>query len=214
VSSNTCFLLISHLIALQIRRRHGDIAVCTTALGLHRLPAYGSHKVTAASEFKQRLFSSIYGSDKSHASLNAAPPALSARFCSLNLPLDIGEEELFLPQEHLAAVIAKLDPSGWNTSGAFHRVSSRRAFHLLTAVREEVLELSLGVDVMVSGPRIEYVVVPGPTVEDSRLTLIGICTGTASRFITVCHRSFTIMRTTTHPKIAKAKTSLGKLIYS
>jgi hypothetical protein len=93
--------------------------------------------------------------------LNAAPPALSARFCNLNLPLDIGEEELFLPQEQLAAVIAKLDPSGWNTSGAFHRASSRRAFHLLTGVREEVLELTLGVDVMVSGSRIEYVLMPG-----------------------------------------------------
>ena len=143
--------------ALQLRRRHGDIIVCTIAAGLHRLPAYGSHKVTAASEFKKRLFSSIYGSDKNHASLNGTPPALSARFCHLNLPLDIGEEELFLPQDRLAAVITKLDPSGWNTSGEFHRSSSRRAFHLLNSAREEVLELSLGVDERVSEARIEYV---------------------------------------------------------
>lgn len=141
--------------ALQLRRRHGDISVCTIAAGLHRLPVYGSHKVTAASEFKRRLFSSIYGSDKSHASLNGTPPALSARFCNLSLPLDIGEEELFLPQERLAKVIAKLDPNGWNTSGEFHRASSRRASHLLTGVREEILELSQGVDVIVSGSRIE-----------------------------------------------------------
>jgi hypothetical protein len=127
---------------------------------LHRLPEYGAHKVTAASEFKRRLFSSIYSSDKNHASLNGAPPALSARFCNLSLPLDIGEDELFLPQDQLTAVIAKLDPNGWDTSGGFHRVSSRRAFHLLTGVREEILELSLGVDVIVSGSRIEWVLMP------------------------------------------------------
>lgn len=101
--------------------------------------------------------------------MNAVPPALSARFCNLSIPLDIGEEELFLPQEQLAAVIAKLDPSGWNTSGVFHRASSRRAFHLLTGVREEILELSLGVDVMVSESRIEYAPMPGP-IADAELT--------------------------------------------
>jgi hypothetical protein len=140
---------------LQLRRRHGDIAVCTVTAGLHRLPAYGSHKITAASEYKRRLFSSIYGSDKSHASLNGTPPALSARFCNLSLPLDIGEEELFLPQDQLAAVITKLDSNGWNTSGEFHRATSRRAFHLLSSVREEILELSLGVDIILSASRIE-----------------------------------------------------------
>lgn len=127
---------------------------------MHRLPAYGAHKVTAASEFKRRLFSSIYGSDKTHSALNGAPPTLSARFCNLSLPLDIGEDELFLPQDQLISVIAKLDPNGWNTSGEFHRASSRRAFHLLTGVREEILELSLGVDVIVSESRIEWVLIP------------------------------------------------------
>jgi hypothetical protein len=143
--------------ALQLRRRHGDIAVCAIAARLHQLPAYDSHKVTAASEFKKRLFSSIYGSDKNHASLNGTPPALSSRFCNLNLPLDISEEELFLPQDRLTATIRKLDANGWNTTGEFNRVSSRRAFHLLTSVREEILELSLGVDARVSGAEIELV---------------------------------------------------------
>jgi hypothetical protein len=111
--------------------------------------------VTAASEFKRRLFSSIYGSDKSHASLNGTPPALSAKFCNLSLPLDIGEEELFLPQDGLAAAIAKLDSKGWNTAGEFHRATSRRAFHLLSGVREEILELSVGVDVILTASRIK-----------------------------------------------------------
>lgn len=191
--------------ALQLRRRHGDIAVCTIAAGFHRLPVYGSHKVTAASEFKRRLFSSIYGSDKSHASLNGTPPALSARFCTRSLPLDIGEEELFLPQERLAEAIAKLDVNGWNMAGEFHRASSRRAFHLLSGVREEVLELSQGVDVVVSGSRIEYAFT-------SRSQLIKAnsstetCTDTANRCMIACLPSFNTTPTITRPRIAKANT--------
>jgi hypothetical protein len=122
-----------------LRRRHGAIVVCTIAAGLHRLPDYSSRKITAASEYKRMLFSSIYDLDKGHASLNGIPPALSARFCSPHLPLDLGDEELFLPQDQLQAVVSKLDRNGWNTSGTFNRVTVHRGIHLLSSIRMFVL---------------------------------------------------------------------------
>ena len=131
--------------------------VCAIAAGIHRLPDYDSVKITAASEYKRRLFSVIYGSDKNHASLNGTPPSLSARFCNVRLPLDISEEDLFLPQEEFAAVVAKLDPNGWNTSGNLYRSTFHRALHLIQGSCEEILEISLGVGVPLSADKIEYV---------------------------------------------------------
>ena len=104
------------------------------------------------------MFTAIYGSDKNHASLNGTPPVLSARFCVLRLPLDLSEDELFLPQEELANAVANLDPDGWNTRKAAYRATYHRSLLLLNKIREKVLELSLGVDITVSASKIEYVI--------------------------------------------------------
>ena len=78
--------------------------VSALAAGLHRLD-YGTNKITTALEYKRRLISSIYNTDKNESSMNGVPVALSQKFCHLRLPLDLTEEELFLPpvmvQPHL-----------------------------------------------------------------------------------------------------------------
>jgi len=140
----------------QTRRRIADAIVCSTAAGLHRMPEYGpNYRVTAASEFKRRVFSSLYCIDKTHAALNGIPPAVSSRFCFVRLPLDISEEDLFLPLDQLADIVSKLDANGWNTTRSTYRTTFHRSFKLLAEVREEILEASLSVDTVVPPSRID-----------------------------------------------------------
>lgn len=130
----------------------------TTAItaGLHRLPDYGNTKITTASEYKRRLFSNVYYVDKSDSSLNGIPPMLGRLFVDIKPCLDVSEEQLFLPQEELAAEIAKLDASGWNTEGEIYPVTISRATWQLFVVREEILELALGVNVFIAERNITY----------------------------------------------------------
>jgi hypothetical protein len=72
------------------------------------------------------------------------------------MPLDITEEDLFLPQAELVRVISRLDRNGWDPSGDVHRATFHRALQLLNSIREEILDVSLGVDVQLSEGRIEY----------------------------------------------------------
>lgn len=110
--------------------------------------------MTAASEFKRRLFASIYDSDKNHASLNGIPPALSLRFCNLRLPFDISDEDLFFP-DRLANAVIKLDARGWNTSGVSYMATYHRSYVEICRIREDILDISLGIDVPVSASTIE-----------------------------------------------------------
>lgn len=195
-------------LGFQLRRRHGDMSVCAITAGLHRLPFHESNKVTAASEWKVRLFSVMYGesnfilftafrctievealcsnilveyscissqvqftslrltyatnstfcniaTDKNQASLNGTPPMLSARYCTIRLPLDISCEDLFLPQPELAKLVTGLDINGWDGPEKVHRATFHRALQILSELREEILEVSLGVDVSLSVEKIE-----------------------------------------------------------
>ncbi|KAL5321568.1 hypothetical protein ACEPPN_009528 [Leptodophora sp. 'Broadleaf-Isolate-01'] len=139
----------------QMRRLHGDMVTTAITSGLHRLPEHGTTKVTPASEYKRRLFGNIYCNDKIQASLNGVPPLLTRRFCDVQLCLDLADDVLFAPPEQLAEAIRELDADGWNKTGACHEISTfLRARIQIHMIREEILELALGVNVDVSVVRI------------------------------------------------------------
>ena len=96
----------------------------------------------------------IYSNTQFHASLNGTPPAISSRYCSLPLPYDISDEDLFLPQAELVKVVAGLGRNGWNQKGSYH-ATFIRAQQYMARIREEILEVSLGVDVLLSQDRLE-----------------------------------------------------------
>lgn len=127
----------------------------TINAGLHRLPDYSNTAITTASEYKRRLFSKIYFIDKTHSAITGCPPMLGRLYCDVKPCLDIADEELFLPPHALSVVVSRLDPNGWNTSGNMYNISISRAIWQLSAVREEILEMALGVNVMVTPERIE-----------------------------------------------------------
>ncbi|KAF4637582.1 hypothetical protein G7Y89_g494 [Cudoniella acicularis] len=137
-----------------LRHGHGDMVTSAINAGLHRLPDYTRTKVTTALEYKSRLFCAVYVLDKTIASLNGIPPMLTRLYCDVKPCLDLPEEELFLPPHELSDAVSRLDSNGWNTTGNMYSITISRAIWRLSAVREEILELALGVNVMVSEERI------------------------------------------------------------
>jgi hypothetical protein len=112
--------------------------------------------VTAASEYKRRLFCAIYCNDKTHASLNGTPPLLTRLFCDVQSCLDLSSATIFLPDNELALELNKLDADGWNKSDdTYHLATTLRIKVQLCTIREEILELALGVNVDGSKARLK-----------------------------------------------------------
>ncbi|TVY88712.1 hypothetical protein LAWI1_G003833 [Lachnellula willkommii] len=139
----------------SMSHRHGDMITVTITAGLHRLPDYANTPITTASEYKRRLFSGIYFLDKTHSALNGIPPMMGRLYCDVKPCLDIADEELFLPPHAFSVVVSRLDANGWNTSGNMYDISVCRATWQLCSVREEILEIALGVNVLVTEERVE-----------------------------------------------------------
>lgn len=112
--------------------------------GLHRLPGYATSELTAASEYKRRLFSAVYCSDKNHASLNGIPPLLLQRYCDIEPCLDLDPKAPYLSPQGISEALDQLDIDGWSTSESFFDTTLLRAKVQLSTIREEILELSLG----------------------------------------------------------------------
>jgi hypothetical protein len=95
-------------------------------------------------ELRRRSFANAYSSDKALSTFFGRPPRIAIRYCTRLPPLDLTEEELLGPAEIRNQAIAKLDPAGWNRTGHLERQTWGRMKMLICAVREEVLDLSLG----------------------------------------------------------------------
>lgn len=121
--------------------------------GLHRLPEFV--EVTPHSEFRRTLSASGYYFEKSAALFKARPPALCRIYCSYHIPLDLTEDELYGSPEELATAVSQLDENGWNTCGNITTVTWVRAICMMTPIREEILEISLGRTIQVLPGRLE-----------------------------------------------------------
>lgn len=158
--SKCCHTLPLHLaniaVGFQLRRRHADMVVSTLAAGLHRLDV-GGNAITTALEYKRRVIASIYCLDKNESSMNGIPFSLSRKFVHLRLPLDLPEQDLFLPREDLMRIADRLHGDGWDTTGRIYRSTLLRVILLLSKYREQILELALSVDLAINPQQIEYV---------------------------------------------------------
>ena len=143
-----------------------EMAAAAIAVGLHRLPEYGPSGATAASEYKRRQFSSVYALERVACIMTGTPPLLNRLYCSQHLPLELSSEELFLPRDQLTLTITKLDRNGWristNSSDIVDNITLSRCLLLMSQIREEILELSLGLDIVLSPSRIESVFLVSP----------------------------------------------------
>lgn len=72
------------------------------------------------------------------------PPALSRRYHSCPLPLDISDEALNEGGDALRAEIDSLDENGWNTKGVIHNATISRMSTLAAMIQDEIMELFIG----------------------------------------------------------------------
>ncbi len=95
-------------------------------------------------ELRKRVFISAYGRDKQVASFLGRPPRLSYRYCKMDVPLDLSDEQLFLEGPELTSCLLSLDEDGWNTTGNLYRTTWQRVWFQHCRVREDILEIALG----------------------------------------------------------------------
>lgn len=96
------------------------------------------------SEWRRRLFCYVFANDKKLSTLTGRPPALSRRYSTCKMPLDLSDAQMMVEGQELEQLKNALDYDGWNTSGEVHPNTSCRAWFVMSLIRDEILELSLG----------------------------------------------------------------------
>lgn len=72
------------------------------------------------------------------------PPALSRRYTTCQIPLDLSDDEIMAEGEELETIKSKLDSNGGSTSGKMYPSTVCRAWMFMSLIRDEILEISLG----------------------------------------------------------------------
>ena len=125
-------------------QRTGEVCDAIVAMGLHQ----GSHADAETpfflAEWRKKIFISAYGHDKVVATFLGRPPRLSHRYCKMEVPLDLSDDQICLEGAELEAVLSTLDSNGWNTSGNLHRTTWLRVWVQHCRIREDILEIALG----------------------------------------------------------------------
>jgi hypothetical protein len=128
-----------------------------TFLGLHVQQSDALYRPTLCSELRRRIFAQVFVSDKLVVSFTGRPPLLSRRFCTTPLPLDIRDEDLAAEPEVLDRAVASLDQNGWNTDGGLYSATLIRARTMIAYVRDELIEIALSQNTLVSLDHLQYV---------------------------------------------------------
>ncbi|KAJ5651252.1 uncharacterized protein N7484_004975 [Penicillium longicatenatum] len=122
----------------------GDLSSAIAALGFHK--GFESEKTTPPYlvELRKRVMALAHQRDKELATFVGRPPRLSRLYYTMDLPLDLPDKIIIGSVEQFESAKATLDQNGWSRNIMVNPVSRLRAVVLLSMIREEVLELSLG----------------------------------------------------------------------
>lgn len=127
-------------------QRTGRILNAIIALGWHQevkskdLPFF-------LVEIRKRLVASAFAHDKWLCAFLGRPPRLSYRYCVVQLPLDLTDNQLLSHGPELEAALATLDGEGWSKGTRVQRRTWSRAWVQYCTIREDILELSIGAPV-------------------------------------------------------------------
>ena len=125
-------------------QRTGEVCDAIVALGLHQGSRPDAETPFFLAEMRKRMFISAYGHDKVVATFLGRPPRLSHRYCKMDMPLDLSDDQLCLDGADLDNVLSSLDANGWNTNGHLYRTTWLRVWFQHCRIREDILEIALG----------------------------------------------------------------------
>lgn len=115
------------------------------AFGLHQEIKVDADTPFFITEFRKKVFVSAYSNDKYMATFLGRPPRLTHRYCRIQLPLDLTDAQIMSDGLDLDNAIGTLDNEGWNQRGTIHRCTFARIVAQNARIREDILEISLGV---------------------------------------------------------------------
>ncbi|KAF2165409.1 hypothetical protein M409DRAFT_24259 [Zasmidium cellare ATCC 36951] len=125
-------------------QRCGEVCDAIVALGLHQGNRPSADTPFFLAELRKKIFVSAYGHDKVVATFLGRPPRLSHRYCKMEYPLDLSDDQIFSEGAELEAALATLDANGWNTGGYLNRTTWLRVWFQHCRIREDILEIALG----------------------------------------------------------------------
>ncbi|CRG89088.1 Regulator of drug sensitivity 1 [Talaromyces islandicus] len=120
-----------------------DLTSCIYASGIHQDKPIIGDSPGFIDQWRRRCFATAYYMDKNIATALGRPPQMNRYYCILEPPLDIDDGVTGLD---LQRQLRMLDQNGWNMDGKRRPASLIRLRFLLATVREEILELHIGVD--------------------------------------------------------------------
>lgn len=141
------------MIGLSVWNRHHELTAIFSAVGLHCYQ--GTPTVTLRSEMRKRLSAACFWNDKEISLFTGRPPALSHRYYTCPLPLDLADEVLLEGGELLQREIDALDEHGWNQKGEIYDATRCRIIALFAAIQDEVMELFIGTPAQFSMERVK-----------------------------------------------------------
>lgn len=125
-------------------KRSGSLATAMIFFNLHQEIKVDDDTPFFISEIRKRLFVCAYENDKYSAIYNGRPPRLTRRYCMLQAPLDLSDEQLMSEGLELELALQSLDDQGWNSEARVRRGTFARLFVPNSLLAEEILEISLG----------------------------------------------------------------------
>lgn len=130
---NYCLLArIKGKSSYEVWQRTGEFISALFAMGLHQEIKEDENTPFFLTHCRKRQFVIGYIVDKSLSTFLGRPPRLPRRFCLIQMPLDLSDNQLMMDGETLQEVISNLDSEGWNPKGMLHvstalRVSIQQA---------------------------------------------------------------------------------------
>ncbi|KAB8207934.1 hypothetical protein BDV34DRAFT_191380 [Aspergillus parasiticus] len=121
----------------------GELSSCIYATGIHQYDIPTGQYPGFIDLWRRRCFAVVYSMDKTIATILGRPPSLTRHYCVLKPPLDIDDD---IDTSNYEQSLQMLDSNGWNTDGKRRPSTTVRLRFLLATIREEILELHLGVN--------------------------------------------------------------------
>lgn len=121
----------------------GELSSCVYATGIHQYDIPTGRYPGFIDLWRRRCFAVVYSIDKTIATILGRPPSLTRHYCVLKPPLDIDDD---IDTSNYEQSLQMLDSNGWNTDGKRRPSTTVRLRFLLATIREEILELHLGVN--------------------------------------------------------------------
>lgn len=110
-------------------RATGEANSAVIAMGLHQKTKASEQIPFFLAELRKRAFTQAYFQEIGLAVVLGRPPRLSYRYCTVEGPLDLTEDQLVQTGADLTATLASaLDDGGYNTAGILRAHTSRHIF--------------------------------------------------------------------------------------